>query len=246
MGKLFKKKLTGNVEVSGTVDRIIGRSHTGRSIPAGDDYALAQEWCRVVSTDELLSHTAAARFREELASAPAAAGSNLLCVRGRLDDPAITSWQNMGPEDPPEHGGRYNVPGVVALYMCDSNDGVLRELKPRSGTRVFLQDYEIPPDELRLADCSSDVLTNYIEAVFDMAESNSVAGRVGPSEYTFSRVVGQLVREAGFEGMLVPGVRGDLDLQYQNVVIFDKDKRWRTWSRQDGGFRYVIATAAVG
>ena len=245
MGKVFKKKLTGNVEGSGTVDRVIGRSHTGRSIPAGEDYSLAQEWGTRGSMDELLSHTAAARFRAELASTPTVGGSNLLCVRGRDDDSKITSWQNMGPEDPPERGGRYNAPGVIALYLCDSKDGVLRELKPIPGRRVFLQDYEIPLDELRLADCSSGDLTDFMKAVFDRAERCSVEGHVESSNYMFSQVVGQLVREAAFEGMLVPGVRGVPGFQYRNVVVFDTHNRWRTWSRQDAGFRYVMAADAA-
>ena len=245
MGKLFKKKLTGNVKVSGTVDRVIGRSHTGRSIPAGEDYSLAQEWGSLGSMNELLSHTAAARFRAELAFTPTVGGSNLLCVRGRVDGSTITSWQNMGPEDPPKRGGRYNAPGVIALYLCDSKDGVLRELKPISGQRVFLQDYRIPLDELRLADCSSGNLKDFMKAVFDRAESCPVEGRVESSDYMFSRAVGQLVREADFEGMRVPGVRGDREFQYQNVVVFDKHRRWELWSCQDAGFRCEIAGDAA-
>jgi len=226
----------------------ISRSHTGRSIPAGEDYSLAQEWGSLGSTNELLSHTAAARFRAELASKLRAAGNNLRCVRGRTREQnggEITGGRDMGPEDPPERGGRYNAPGVIALYLCNSKDGVLRELKPITGQRVFFQDYEIPLDELRLADCSSADLTDFMKAVFDRAERCSVKGCVESSNYMFSQVVGQLVREAAFEGMLVPGVRGVPGFQYRNVVVFDTHNRWRTWSRQDAGFRYVMAADAA-
>jgi len=244
LGKLFKKEPPTGVRATGTVGRVITRCHTGRSIPAGADYELAQEWAGVGPRDGLLSHPAAARFRRELASTPAVAGTDLLCFRGRREDP-ITSWRDMGPPDRQEQGNRYNPPGTVALYTSDSVDGVFRELAAKGGTKVFLQDYESPSDVLRLADFSSVSLTDFMKAVFDMAESSSVEGRVGPSGYAFCQVVGQLVREAGFEGMVVPGVRGDPGFQYRNIVVFDAHDRWPTWSRKDAGFRYVIAPDAA-
>jgi len=247
MGKLFKKKLTGSVEASATVRRDIVDCRTGRSVPASEGWSLAQEWSRLDSMEKLLSHIAAARLRAELASEsmPRVAGGIRLCVRGRVDDSKITSWLNMGPQDPPVCGGRYNSPGVIALYLCDSKNGVLRELDPKPGACVFLQEYEIPSQEVRLADCSSDDLTDFMEAVFFMAERCSSECPGEPSDYMFSQVVGQLVRETGFEGVLVPGTRGDGDFRYRNLGIFDKHERWRIWSCQDAGFRCEIAGDAA-
>jgi RES domain-containing protein len=224
---------------------VVTRSHTGRAIPVGADYDLAKEWADVGDRRTLLSHGAAGRFGEELKSAPAAAGNDLICFRGRLDDSTITSWQNMGPPPSSNKGGRYNPPGVVALYLCDSPDGVLRELAPQPGLKVFLQEYRLSPTSLRLADFSSVHLTDFVKAVFDMAENSCVVGRVGPSSYELCRVVGELVREANFEGMVVPGVRGTQSFQYRNIVAFDAHDQWRIWSRQDAGFRYVIAANAA-
>lgn len=161
MGTPFKKTLTGSVKGTGTLDQVIMRGHTGRSIPAGADYEFAQEWAALASVDELLSHTAANRFRTDIACTPAVAGTDLVCVRGRPDDPSITSWHNMGPPVGSEQRGRYNASGTAALYTCDSVDGVLRELAPKPGTRIFLQEYRFSPSALRLADVSSVRLTEY-------------------------------------------------------------------------------------
>lgn len=245
MGELFKKKLTATVVTSAEVGRRIGQGHTGRWISDDDARKRAQEWGEVASKDDLLSHTAADRFRVELESLKPIAGNNLPCVRGRtreVTELEIDSWLNMGPEDPPKHENRYNEIGVIALYLCDCERGVRREVKWRSDPRLFLQQYEIPLNALRLADFSSADLNNFARAVFEVAENCFVEGRAGRSDYIFSQAVGQLVREAGFEGMLVPGVRGDQDFKYRNVVIFDKHEQWRTWSRQDAGFRHVLAT----
>jgi RES domain-containing protein len=228
-----------------TLDRLVIRGHTGRTIPASADYDSAKEWADVGDIKTLLSHHGADRFRTNLLelfkSAPAEAGDELTRFRGRLDDPEIKCWRDMGPPPPgSNNGGRYNTPGVVALYLCDSLDGVLRELAPQPGTRLFLQTYRVPTS-LRIADFSSVHLTDFVKAVFDIAESCCVKGRTAPSSYDFSRVVGQLVREVGFEGMVVPGVRGAQSSQYRNVVAFDVRDEWQIWSRKDTGFRHMIA-----
>jgi RES domain len=228
--------------VDATLDRSVTRGHTGRTIRAGADYELAREWGDAGDITTLVSHHGADRFRAELRkllkSAPAE-GDDLTCFRGRPDDPTINSWRNMGPPPSSSKGGRYNAPGVVALYLCDSRDGVLRELTPRPETRVFIQEYRVPT--LRLADFSSVHLTDFVQAVFDIAESCCVMGRIGPSNYDFSRVVGQLIREAGFEGMIGPGVRGDKSFQYRNVVAFDLRDEWQVWSLKDSGFSCMVA-----
>jgi hypothetical protein len=153
----------------------------------------------------------------------------------------IINWLNMGPGGPSKEGNRYNPPGSVALYLCDGRDGVLREVDSNVGEKVFLQEYTICPSALRLADCSSDNLTDFVKAVFDIAEMSGVKRRAGSSGYMFSQVIGQLVQEAAFEGMVVPGLRGGPNIQYRNVVMFDADgERWHPWSRKEAGFSYVI------
>ena len=97
MGRLFKQTLTAKAKGTATLDMVINRGHTGRSIPTGPDYELAQQWAALASVDELLSHIAANRFRTDLACTPTVTGTDLICVRGRAANRGITNWQNMGP-----------------------------------------------------------------------------------------------------------------------------------------------------
>jgi RES domain-containing protein len=153
----------------------------------------------------------------------------------------------MGPPCPPTvpnpPANRYNRAGRPALYMCDSEAGVHRELArdlERLGCgSLVLQGYELDLGALRLADLSSPDLDNYIQVVFDIAESCDVEGRVGPRDCDFSRAVAELVADAGFDGMLVPGVRGEPKHHYRNVVIFHPCEAWRGWSTRERGFRRV-------
>jgi hypothetical protein len=130
------------------------------------------------------------------------------------------------------------------LYLSDSVDGVVKELVPTPGTRVFIQEYVLPSAFLRLADFSSVHVTDLVKAVFDVAENSDVEGRIGPSK-GFSRVVGQMVEEVRFEGMVVPGVRGVPGGRYRNIVVFDVNDRWQTWSRQGAGFGSVVGPAVA-
>jgi RES domain len=222
------------VKFSGTLYRVVTRGHTGRSIPAAADFELAKEWADVGDRDALMSHSTANRFRADLKCVPTAGGDELICIHGRKDDSKITNWRDMGPGT---GAGRYS--RVNALYLSDSVAGVLKELGAPPGTKVFTQEYALSPAAVRLADCSSVHVTDLVKAVFDMAENSEVNGRVGPSE-VFCQVVGQMVQEAGFNGMVVPGVRGIPGGQYCNIVVFDVNDRWKMWSRQDAGFGSVI------
>ena len=239
--KLFGKTLSGSVTPTGTIGLVVNRGHTGRSTPVGVDYRLVEEWSKAGSREQLMSHQAANRFRTELNSVATVGGGSVECVRGRLDDGTIASWRDMGPPPPScAVGGRYAPSGAVVLYLCDSAPAVFRELSPADNGRVFLQEYVLRTDSLRLADFTPARLDEFVKAVFDVAENSSLEGRVGPVGYTFSQVVGDLVRQAGFDGMVVPGVRGAPHFQYRNVVVFESQDRWLRWSRQETGFRSAM------
>jgi hypothetical protein len=238
MGNIFEKRLGGTVTPSGTVGLVVNRGHTGRSTPVGLDYRQAEEWSKVaLELDALPSHPAAERFRAKLRSVSQYVGSTTF-VRGRRDDGSINGWRDMGP--PPRgaaQGSRYAAPGIIVLYLCDSTEGVIKELPVPAGRGLFFQDYELATS-IRLADFTDPQLSEFLKAVFDMAENSMVDGRVGPIGYGFSQVVAEIVREAGFEGMIVPGVRGHKDLRYRNVVVFEPGDNWLAWSRREAGFRF--------
>jgi hypothetical protein len=103
MVNLLRKTFGENVKFHGTLDVLINRGHTGRSIPAGADFELAKKWAAVGDRDALLSHETANRFCADLKCVPTVGGGELVSFRGRLDDPEITSlaghgaWQGSRP-----------------------------------------------------------------------------------------------------------------------------------------------------
>jgi hypothetical protein len=80
--------------------------------------------------------------------------------------------------------------------------------------------------KLRVADFSRTE-DHFLTGVFFIAEECNVERR-GRSNYIFSQIVAQLVADH-FDGMLVPGVRGNRDARYNNVVVFQPGGDWEAW-----------------
>jgi hypothetical protein len=129
---------------------------------------------------------------------------------------------------------------MTVLYLCDSIQGVFNELAKNGGGGLILQDYLLPPS-LRLANFADPCVSEFLQGAFDMAENSMVDGRVGRTGYLFSQVLAEITLEAEYDGMIVPGVRGNRDLRYRNVVVFNPLDKWTAWSCQDAGFRFVKA-----
>jgi RES domain len=233
---MFEKRIGGTVALSGTVGLVVTRGHTGRSSSVGSDYRDAEAWSST-EPEAIRAHPAAERFRAELQTISAYLGP-MAFVRGR---PSITSWRDMGP--PPEsvaQAGRYVPEGTTVLYLCDSIPGVFNELAEAGGAGLFVQDYLLSPS-LRLADFTDSHLSEFLQGAFDMAENSMVDGRVGPTGYLFSQVFAEITHRAAFDGMIIPGIRGNRDLRYRNVVVFEPRDNWPAWSRQDAGFRFLMS-----
>lgn len=242
MAKHIERTFGEGLSVSASADKVLGRGHTGRHTHVGDGFRLAQTWSALAKPSDLRSHPAADQFRSEIKTVPLRPGSELLGFRGRLDDGSVRNWEHMGPPPTPQDS-RYSSDGQVALYLCNSEAGVHKELCPRDGEcRIFLQEYILPLTPLRFADFAGPDLSEFVSAAFDMAEGSHVCGRVGRGDFLFSQLLADLVRESEFQGMLVPGVRGDKACQYLNIVVFDPPagRDWRLWSRKGSGFRRVV------
>jgi hypothetical protein len=233
MGRVFRVNLGGSVSAAGEARGILGRGHTGRSVPVDADYAVAREWFEAGDFAAIVSHPAAARFREEMQAVSLATGTTT-CVRGRPDDGTIHGWRDMGPPPAATRNNRYNRIGDFAFYLCDSDTGVFREVASPTG-KVFLQDYQIPFDQLRVADLCDERLSDFMRAVFDFAETCGFVERGGSDDLSFSQAVAHLVREMSFDGMLVPGVRGEKGHHYRNVVLLGAHS-WEEWSLRENGF----------
>lgn len=241
---MFEKRIGGSVVLSGLLGLVDTRGHTGRSSSVGSDYRDAEAWSSS-DLDTIRTHPAAERFRAELQSVSVYLGS-MNFVRGRPQNNSITSWRDMGP--PPnksfDQAGRYEPKEKTVLYLSDSIQGVFNELPQTGGDGLFLQDYLLSPS-LRLANFADSRVSEFLQGAFDVAESSMVDGRVGPTGYIFSQVLSEITQEAEYDGMIVPGVRGNRDLRYRNVVVFNPLDKWPAWSCQDAGFRFVKSEEAV-
>lgn len=203
--------------------------HTGRKVRGTEGYALAAEWVQVLDSDELIKHPATEEFRFLIPHAPRV-DSSLVCFRVRGIIGKAPGPLQMGP--PPKaiktSGGRYNRPGEHALYLSDSEDGVIREFRTLRFKGVpYIQRYRLPADQLQIADLTKIPPDHFVNQVFSKAEECNVEGRGLPG-YNFSQMIAELVN-ANFDGMRVPGVHGVSGERYSNIVIFCPFPDWPNW-----------------
>jgi len=207
--------------------------HTGREVRCNEQYAGIREWAELPTRAQQLRDPKAKQFRECVLSARTVGGQCLVCFRGRFIRRGYPHGaESIGPPCRQQAAaGRYNKEGEPVLYLCDTEDGVKREfgVQKKRG-RLFCQRFSIPISALRIADFRGGDPNSMTSQVFSIAEDCGVQGR-GPDSYTFSQTVAEIVRQARFDGMVIPGVRGDRERHYCNVVIFDpwRDERWRSW-----------------
>jgi hypothetical protein len=119
------------------------------------------------------------------------------------------------------------------LYLSDSEQGARLEVKAE---RICVQEYVIHAPPLRLANLSSQDVPNLLQAAFDLAEKALTPGWPQSTTYAFPQLLARIVCHHGFDGFIVPGVRGNVGLHYRNVVLFRPEERWQAWSKGPTGF----------
>lgn len=222
-------RLAATVRNSAAASATASARHTftGRSITANQDHALADSWAKCDSTEAFRGHDAFSRFKAEVAELKRVTGAILQCFRGRnlpLED--IPSSLQMGPPPSGHAGpGRYNVAGRPVLYLCDSVEGVLREVED-DGRATWIQQFSVNPTDLNLIDTRLSTDSAFANQVFWFAESSDT--RIAGGKPTFSQFVAQFMAEL-CDGMLVRGVRGEKGLHYSNIVLFRPMDNWQTW-----------------
>lgn len=227
--KLGEVKIEAAASVACTAS--VTNGHTGRTVTCDSEYGQVRDWASL-PRDEIPLHSFANKLRAAVGSARCVQGEELVCCRGRsLQRGSRPSIDQLGPppDDQPCPENRYNCENESVLYCCTSEGGVAREVAVEADNELCLQIYKIPLQQLRIADFTDPALDSLVNAVFEIAESCMVEGR-GPSSYVFSQFVAQVVAGA-YDGMMVPGVRGDRALRYSNVVIFRPHPQWRGWAR---------------
>lgn len=227
-------RMLGDPMFAGSLSKVVTRGHTGRHITVDRDFYRAQTFAER-STLALRLSPWAWRVAHELRNAPVVALSPLVLFRARPDNCSIRGWEEMGP--PPVGGapdGRYNRAGESVLYLSNSEEGVRVEV---AAGRICIQEYVIYAPPLRIADLGSEGASNLLHAAFDLAEKARVPGRSGPATYAFSNFLARSICRSGFDGFIVPGVRGSSSIRYYNVVLFRPERTWRSWSKGPTGFR---------
>jgi len=204
--------------------------HTGRYVTCGVEYEWVQSWARMPSKSILLLHPATAKLTEELLSVHPIDQRLIRGYRGRRireGDPIPELSRDMGPPRPGNTNdkGRYNEKGHPALYLCESEYGVRRELSGEG--RLFVQEFILPTNEIRIADLRQLDPNGFLAATMWHAE---MAGQGEYPTVRFSQVVATIVNKR-FDGMAVPGVHGDDSQTYSNIVIFPRRLRnWPKWA----------------
>jgi RES domain-containing protein len=133
-----------------------------------------------------------------------------------------TATRMGAPEESQAPAGRYNEQHVPVLYLCLQYQGAIREMeRPNSQSReaLWLQKYRLPLDELSVLDVRATGGDNWVRTVFDYCET-SERERDSDKPYPCSRRIAGLVKRAGYNCMLVPGVRGDPTFHYTNAIVF--------------------------
>jgi hypothetical protein len=180
--------------------------------------------------DERLTAAFTAQIREELAKAPMVSEQTLVCFRGRPFKNEVPTALQMGP--PPagstRHDNRYSRKDRPDLYLSDSVEGVRREMA-HNDCQLWVQVYGIPAATLRIGDltpASTEPSLSQILWFADLGGEEGQPDRVGQE-------VSELARKM-FNGILVPGVHGDEEFLYHNIVMFEPDeKRWQSWLKAD-------------
>jgi len=132
---------------------------------------------------------------------------------------------DFGP-NPLRRRNRYNRDGEAALYLGSSLDGIRSEMKvyAQPGNDFFVATFGSIDPALRIADLTDRTLPNAVHHAFDRAERED-------GESAGQRLAG-LVRDFGWQGMLVPGVRGSPTNRYCNLVVFSVED-WKNWIDQE-------------
>jgi hypothetical protein len=176
---------------------------------------------------------------ESLAKASLLSGDHTL-FRGRFMNVKPRSQYDFGPLPTSSAlPGRYNRKGEAVLYLCTSCEGVSAEKgAPPEGEALWVQEYRLPLEQQNIVDASHLPADSFAATVFWVAESQRDRN-LEDGKLRLSHTVAELVT-AEYDGMYVPGVRGDRKLSYSNLVVFRPATHWRDWVNIESAlFRYA-------
>lgn len=147
----------------------------------------------------------------------------------------------IGPNPNPEDG-RYNTQGEKCLYLIDDNINFLFEELNSLSLPILIQEYNIPIDDFKIADLSSNntILHNSLGLAFKMTESGKTSSgyniekaleQRGKSKYLISQLLARYFKECDWNGLYIPGIHGKPGNHYHNLAIFDTIvDQWEQWA----------------
>lgn len=222
-----EENLRGSAKIGFVVRATLSaeQQRTGRRIRADSVHARVQAWAMSAVHDR---NEAELEFVNSLSSARRLAPSKLICFRGqrRFALGYSPQLQDMGPPPPgAPSAGRYNKQGESVLYLCETEQGVMRE--PIDGTGpLWLQRFLLPTGALEIADLRPGRADEFVDQVFWFAEHAGEAPNQCSLE--FSQRIAELVADR-FDAMMIPGVRGDESHRYTNIVVLRRVSEWMSW-----------------
>jgi RES domain-containing protein len=200
---------------------------SNRFIHADGDFGLLQNWAKLDNASAFESDPFFDEIMHALNFALPVSDSFIDVFRGRDMRGCTPTSAEMGP--PPVKSaiaGRYNTAGNPVLYCSSSEDGVKRELN-EPNVELWCQKFRIDVAVCRIADfrVSAYPEKHIFNNLFWFAE---LAGAEGYPSQVLSRFVANLVSQK-FDGMLVPGIQGDVTVQYQNLILFNPLRHWQQY-----------------
>ncbi len=214
------------VHMGDQVEADIRRGSTGREIPSAqaDLVGEIKSWlCSDLAV--WTNHPLSSKFLKEINTRELqqSSCSSLEAFRMQWVEGTPTCERMGAPEPGQTPAGRYNEKGCPALYLSLEYDGARREIKnfgasPREA--LWVQKYNLPLKKLSVVDVRVQGDVDWFGTVFDYCETAERANN-SSSPYPCSRRIAALVRQAGYDCMLIPGVRGDRDGRYTNAVVFN-------------------------
>ena len=237
-----KMEFTLSREASVSLSMSVHRLRTDRTLDANDDSRVIIQELAHLSREELWSRRTR-DLRKALRSLSKTCLGRAVFYRARSDCKDIHGWRHMGP--PPAEcteDTRYSARGTAVLYLCSSETGTRLEV---SGDRLCVQEYAIDFGTITVADLTNEdgLLNTLVQWAFDYAEGAKLEGmtwidgkRWCPESYVFGQFLAENLVAAGWDGFFTPGVRGNKDCSYRNLILFHPRNGWQNWSIKGAGF----------
>jgi RES domain len=213
----------GRYELGGCSARFIfGAPYTGRSIDVEGRYPDAKKWVESYEASQE-GHLDLERELLESLRLTVIDTFEATLFRGRFLSSPPHPFREFGP--PPfdlAKRGRYSAERVPALYLCSSKTGVIRELgAPPEGFKCWIQRFRISAG-LRMVHARDLATDSLAAAVLWLIESGRDRLSDPPK---LGQRLGELIGK-DYDGLIVPGVRGEPNELYWNAVVFHPEGRW--------------------